>query len=413
MSTDAARVASPYVRAALFVFGAALPYHGVVAIEGLPAVGAGDLLFFVPLLLALRETATLRRDRALLAPLGIVVVGFAAATLLAGAGARSFAQIAVFAYTALLFFVGARLARAGLAAHVRDGLVAGVALNVTFGLLGAASIKLGGPAMFIDDTWWSAPGAGPVRITGLTESPNMLAAEATVALALLLAAKELAPRARVLVGVLAFGLVLTLGHVTLAGACGLSVYLASRSASAPWKRRAFAGVAAGSFAAMVGLIFWRGLPLTSELPFVDTGLAAYAVCDRTALAMFRAHPLAGVGLERFIDAWPAYVDRAFEARAYPAYAEGPHAALDPHSTYLGFAAEAGVFGVAVVAALIALGLRARRAAEPAFLALLAYALVAGLVMDVLTNRELFLGLGLLACAPLISAKAAGGSRSAR
>jgi hypothetical protein len=124
---------------------------------------------------------------------------------------------------------------------------------------------------------------------------------------------------------------------------------------------------------------------------------SYFRLKELAWEAFRAHPLRGVGLDRFHDV----TERAYREGRLPAR----YRAADPHSAMLGRLAEAGFAGGVTLAllwaGLVATGLRAIRdrdrdtwPARAAFAGLLGL-LVAGINVDIMNFRFFWAGLGLL------------------
>ena len=107
---------------------------------------------------------------------------------------------------------------------------------------------------------------------------------------------------------------------------------------------------------MLVLSLWfRLLPLRPAPPFIDTDVSLYRVIHEIAWSMFRAHPLAGVGLENFHRAWPVHYD---PTRHDAAFGRGLEVYLgrpwDPHGTVQGYLAEGGLPGLAAVLVVAAL-----------------------------------------------------------
>jgi len=165
---------------------------------------------------------------------------------------------------------------------------------------------------------------------------------------------------------------------------------------ARWSRRALVVVAASGFAMLIGSLRFRLLPLTVEPPFIDLHTSLYAMCHELAADTFSNHPLSGVGLEGFHDAFRSQFTSSRFAEAFeglPMLPDG--AALDPHSTYFGYLAEAGVFGIASELSFLGLIVVCLRRSRGPLLAAFVVAVLSGLFLDVLTNRALALLIGLL------------------
>jgi hypothetical protein len=389
-------------RAVLFAWAAALPLHSLARPPFLPRATLGDLLFpiaFAIVFLRGASVSSVLRERALFAPFAVVAVGFLPSVLAAAHAGVAASQLAILLYVTLLFAAAAKGARDGHGDALRAGFVTGVTANALLGLFGVVALVITrAPNGFTEIT-----GAGGritsgadltlIRVYGATEGANMLAAQIAVALFLLVSKPTRSTPEKVALAVLVTALPFTAGHVMLAGTAALCVHSARTSAGV--RRTSFSAGAAAALASLVLFTVARGLPLSAAAPFVDLRPSPYLLCHVTALSIARAHPFFGVGLEHFADAWPSHVDRALEARAFEGMDLYIGTAWDPHSTYLGFAAEGGVAGVLAMAALVVLLFRARHRAPPAFFGLAVFALVAAFVLDVLTNREIAFGLGLL------------------
>lgn len=375
----------------LFAFAAALPVHTFPALSILPRAGLGEWLFAVPLALALVDVRSLWRDRAMLAPLLVLTIGLAPAVVFAIDRPLAARQWLVFAYTGLLFFASARLARAGYFAPLARGFGAGVALQCVLGVVGMGLAFAGHEtrlAVATGEYGRLVMGAeGLPRPYALMETPNMLAPAIAAAL-VITAPKSAVVRAAGLVA-----LALCWGHPMLACLGALCLHRAREE-----KGAAASLLRAAAVASLAGLAFmtaFRVLPLSGRAPFFDAHASPYAFHHRSALHAFLDHPWVGVGLECFNRVSPSYSDPSLRARVFegiPMIDLGPK---DPHSTYLGFAAEAGLFGIAVLFVLAVLALRARHRAGAAFFTVVLLAFFCGYVLDVLTSRELFFSLGLL------------------
>jgi O-antigen ligase len=138
------------------------------------------------------------------------------------------------------------------------------------------------------------------------------------------------------------------------------------------------------------------LPLSSSAPFFDTRPNLYRAAHTVDLEVFASAPITGVGLETFAKAWPMHDDGArFAANFAGSQEHLVGVPLDTHSTWLGYLAEAGVFGGLVLVALVVLALRSRRGGRPELDAALVFAAATGVFVDVLTNRELAVVIGVL------------------
>ena len=130
-------------------------------------------------------------------------------------------------------------------------------------------------------------------------------------------------------------------------------------------------------------------------PFIDTGISLYRVCHDIAWSMFRAHPLAGVGLENFHRAWPEHYDPVRHDAAYGGWAEAlrgrpwtpmaPCRVTWPRRACRAWRRDAGV----------AFLMWRRRGSAPETLGFLAALACALFFTDLLTERSTFATLGLL------------------
>jgi O-antigen ligase len=114
---------------------------------------------------------------------------------------------------------------------------------------------------------------------------------------------------------------------------------------------------------------------------INTAESFYYVLHRAALRMLVARPLTGVGIGRFGMELPRYTSREERVNAWVRVADGRD--WDPHSTWLGWAAECGIPGVlawAVVFGYITHRLLAGKEAPLGFPAVAA-AVIAGLVVN--------------------------------
>ncbi len=153
--------------------------------------------------------------------------------------------------------------------------------------------------------------------------------------------------------------------------------------------------------------FWLLVPFRAHLEAGPAVRLSYSdapsrhlVLDDAALRMVRAHPLTGVGPGRFPRALPAALDPDLARPAYHAAGQPLATPLDPHSTYLGWAAEAGV--PTLLAILLLFGSALRRADglprpwRTVMVATLCGFLLDGWQLDILTLRPLWAWLGLVA-----------------
>lgn len=347
-------------RSVLFVFGALVPLHTLRPVPALTWLSPAALLYPVALVALLGPPGAwlgkLRRSVSVLLPFALVLVGFLPATLLSAARGDALRHLATIALVALLFFVGAHASRSGMGRFLARGFVLGVCLNVGLALATAVMSRAAG----------EAAGMHAPRLIGAAENPDALTAQAFVALVVALFSDAVPPRLRApIFALLGVGLSGAWSHATLAALCATFALFAL--ASQDMRRQVMAALTV-----TMGMLIYAGmrvkvLPLSWESPFVNLESSPYVAIHRDAARTFAAHPLVGAGLPG-------------------AYTQ---------TTYLGYAAEAGVPGVLVLLGLMLLGLRAARGQRPPFLGVVFFALAAGLTMDVLACPEILLGLGLL------------------
>jgi hypothetical protein len=371
----------------LLVALVALPLHRPLLHEG-PNVGACDVVAGIGLAAYL---LIWRLPRSAWLRLGLVAAALAPSLIVAADRRRAVAMLAGVLYVQLLHLcarsLGERRRRDGLAAIV-GGAVLACALGFAF--------------------WQTYPWMPTPRPVGVTESPSMLS---MIALAGLFALGALAPSRRWAwpLGALFWATLLAAqSRVLVAAIVGVAVVVWScrgREASTTddrrggpivdrrrrWTRPLAAATAAVSLLLLVGSLYWRYVPLSSSPPFVDLRPSPYRVCHDTAWRAFAAHPLAGVGLGGFHAAWPRYVDRA---RATVAFDPLPPAPRDPHGTLSGWAAEAGLPGLALVV-LLAVDLWRRRLRLPEAAGYFVAVVVASFTLDALTERTTWALFGLL------------------
>jgi hypothetical protein len=333
---------------------------------------------------------------------GVLLAGLGPSVLLAADRRRALAQLAVLVYVALIHQAALAAGTLGLRRAALRSLVAGAAAACALGLV-ATLIAWGGgqPGPLAHVYPWN-PLARP---HGPTESPNMLAmiALAGGAAALTLRREGALHRGlfTALAGVLTLTLVLSQSRVLLAAAVGAGAAWVwsnrkhGASGAAVLRRTAGLLIAGAGVIALLLSLWFRLLPLRPAPPFIDTDPSLYRVIHDIAWSMFRAHPLAGVGLEHFHRAWPAHYDPARHDAAFgPGLETLRGRPWDPHGTVQGYLAEAGLPGLAVVM-LAAVLMWRRRGSAPETLGFLVALACALFFTDLLTERSTFATLGLL------------------
>ncbi len=387
-------------QAALRLAALALLFHGVTA----PRLGAPfgpARAADVALLLGLGAFAVGAR-----ASIQRASLGWAACVAILGLGipwadapGRALTQLFVLLYVGALFALGRELGRRDVGSLALTAFVAGC---VACSLAGIAGVV--GEVVLGESFGWARRYAFIVttpRAVGPTESPAMLGIVAACGLVGVWALHRSGAlgrgRAIALGMTLGLALLLTQSRPILDLVAGASVAVAIGKGSRGTKALALA-CGAGTIIVLLLTLAFRFSPFSAVPPFIDTHPSLYALTQDMALRMFADHPLAGVGLEGFQGRWSEY----FDAARYAAHLDGlpldpaQFGPIDPHSTYAGFLAEAGLASVAAFALLFFGGARLWRRDRPELVCLLCIAVLAGTHMDVLTNRALALGVGLLA-----------------
>jgi hypothetical protein len=297
----------------------------------------------------------------------------------------SVVQLAILLYVAAILVVARQAARHGYAVAVLRGLVFGALVSAGLGWAHAA----------VHD--WLV--RGWPRPVGLAETANMLALQVTSGALAAYALAQCAEtsRARRLwlgaVGLLSITAAATLGHIAIAAVA--AVLFGAFLSSEGRLRWASLAACAGALAMVVASGEIRLLPLSLSPPFLDTRRNLYAAAHTVAREVFAGAPIAGVGLECFREAWPAHDDGTRFAAwdgGTPGLVGYP---LDPHSTWLGYLAEAGVFGGVALAVLVVIAVHAARDASRELRVALAFAGACSIIADVMTSRELALVIGVL------------------
>lgn len=358
----------------------------------MPRAGAGEWLFpfaLVAVLLLPRRTPVTIRPFAL----PLVLLGFAPAVLLSIDPLASAVQLGVLLYVATILMIAREAALRGEGAWVLGGF--------TVGALSSSAVGFLAPQV---DPWLVA---GWPRPLGFTESPNMLATQAcTGALAAYVLRQRVSSslgRVSLLTTMFALGAtaLATLGHVVFAA---IVAVFAAPAIFTKGRVRSFAlAGATGSAALLLASTRVRLLPLASHFPFFDRRPNLYAAAHAVDIDVFRSHPFTGVGLECFSKTWRAYDDGLrFTANFAGGQEHFVGVPLDTHSTWLGYPAEGGLFGVLVLAGITWLALRARKNAAPELTILLVFAAGVGFFADVLTSREIALVAGVLSVGSVVA-----------
>lgn len=348
------------VRGAMVVYVATLPLLWPPLFK-LPGPGKivvlSDLAFLVLLAVLLGTSSarlpSLRRDAVLSAflPLGAVVLS----GLLTGAPARALPDVMRIAYSlgVFLLFVHWRptppevvvLARAWVSTAVLVSVV-GIAAFLGVTLLGLPPNPLASA---------NSPnlGAGVVRVASTLNS-NALSLYLLVAVAFclfLLGREGLSTVERQLLRGALLGLLITSLFTVSRGLVGLLFFLALASHASRdrlrglWRaRHALAGIAAILAIAGTCATIWAVFPVAVRPRLqLNTGKNAYYLLQASALRMFRARPLLGVGPGGFGESFARFTTPEERRAVWPPL--DAHGDYDPHSTWFGWAAETGMVGL--------------------------------------------------------------------
>jgi O-antigen ligase len=297
-----------------------------------------------------------------------------------------------YSMTVLLLFAHLRLPTREIQKLAWTWLVTACVVSLV-GLVALAAVVAGAPESPLAGA--SSPNLGPGVIRAAsTLGANALAlfVQPSLAMCLYLMRErpDAAPRLRRALGLLLATDVLTFSR-SVVGAL-LVLFLALR-------RRLLAAAAALLFVAALAATVWAVFPLQAGR--LNTRPNAYRVLHAAAARMFVAHPMAGVGPGHFGRRLADFTTAAERSEAWPPVVIGRD--YDPHSTWLGWAAECGLLGLAAWGGLY--GFIARRLLDgpPGGLPRLAAAALAGLALSGLAVEIshlkfvwCFLGLGLSA-----------------
>ena len=142
------------------------------------------------------------------------------------------------------------------------------------------------------------------------------------------------------------------------------------------------------------LVFWV-FPIQTKPFKINTRESEYLILSKSALEMWKAHPVIGVGLGRYNYNINKYMNWNKAKKVLPDPDNIDWKTKDPHSTYLGWAAETGALGL--LAILLFLWVNVRKSFEKnAWLiasGIIAF-LIAGFSIDILTMRHFWFLLGI-------------------
>jgi hypothetical protein len=321
-------------------------------------------------------------------------------------------------YLVAIYVIVAIAARHGLSRLIGEGLAIGGATLSIVGLAVLGIQRISGAQWPLFGEVMQLPYLGAtLRLRALTATPAMFACLLTAAAPLAIAlCRERRRRWCTAAIAMAIAGVFTFSHV-MAG-FAVAVVIVTWPWLAPWPRRLAVAAAvvmtlAFNFAAIASITsFSYGASSyvdatqyqyaidQQELRIGDAAVTynmmSYARIKQVAWRAFVAHPIAGVGLDRFHE----------ETRR--AYAEGrltsTYQEIDPHSTLLGRLAECGIFGgltlVLLWTAWAAMARDVARSETEAMLGCAAGAAIAGLVVasvnaDIMNFRFLWVIAGML------------------
>jgi hypothetical protein len=354
---------------------AALPFHRPLLHEA-PHIGPGDLVAGVALLAYL---VTTRLPRPVWIRVAVLVLTLAPSVWVALDRRHAVLQLAGLAYVLLMSGAAWSLAQR----RQRDGLVALV--------VGAALACVCGIVLTERYPWMKWP-----RPVGPTESPAMLSMIALAGLFALRALDSRSWRWRALAILFWVTLVAAQSRILLVALIGVAVEA--------WPRRRILAstVIAAALALLVVSLVWRVVPLSTSPPHIDTHPSPYAVCHDVGWRAFAAHPLTGVGLRGFHQAWSLYLDERTAAEAFSPLLPTPR---DPHGTLQGYLAEAGLPALLLLG-FLAVDVWRRRGFTGYFVALV----LASCTLDLLTERTTWALLGLFSVGIAAKASAARSDR---
>lgn len=375
----------------LYVLALAVPVP-LVTVEALGKTVRPDDLAFVALVMTALATRAFRPpDRALFGLVAAAASLWAAATALGGLGPGAFDDLRRVATSVAVLLVLAHV-RANVQedrASDRTWALAAVGLSA-LGVLGwALAVATGTPNAFAA---MNSPNLGPgaVRVAPLMET-NGFILYLTASLAPLVRLQQTGRRLpRVAFLPMAAAAVLTLSR----GCAGVLVALAVHVRS-----RLLAAAAVVITVAMLLSGLWGIFPIATVdgAPMINASPNAYRVLHAASFRMIAAHPLAGVGLAQFGRRLPEFTAVEERANAWVPLAAGVD--YEPHSTWLGWAAEWGLLGLAGWLVLLVGCARRFALSNPASparatLAVLAGIAVAGVWVDVLHLKFLWALLGM-------------------
>jgi hypothetical protein len=391
-----------------------------------------DLLFVLAALAVvanhLAPGSTERRGREggrpAITPLDLAVVGYIAgsvpAVIFSPDQRASAIELVRQLYLVAVYAVIAMAVRQGLVRAIAAGLALSGAALVALGLAALAIVAVSGIGSPMLTPVMSLPYIGDTaRLSPLTSTPAMLACLLAVSLpfaALHPSVSASRPRAIGAGVMFGAGALLTYSH-SIAGVAVSAVAAAWQSirAHVPLRSAAIAlavlTVVAMNFAASVSIRAIGSSALRDNTVFqygVDGGVAtvlgvnveyqtmSYLRIKQVALDAFLKRPLVGVGLDRFHRVTEV---AAAEGRLTPAYRT-----IDPHSTFFGRFAEAGLIGgVTLIALWITIAVTVDRLLARDRDVWIAVAVAAGLAgtlvntmnADVMNFRFLWVALGLV------------------
>jgi O-antigen ligase len=381
--------------------------HATISSIGPKRVVLADVAFAGLLLAATTPHRSSLRppSRGLVVVAVVVPVAIALAGLLAGAAAGLDLARVTYSMAVLLLFAHLRFS-IGELDRIAWTWVITACLVCSAGLLAFVAVTLfGAPPNALAGATSPNLGPGVIRMASTTGA-NALALylQPSIAMCLYLMVRT-GGRSRRLWFVLA--LLLLSATLTLSRSLvGVLLVLALAAHAAPaqlpwlWKRRHPIGIATAILlTAAIGATGWGVFPLRDGR--INARPNAYRVLHAAAIRMFAARPLTGVGPGEFGRRLGEYTTSEERSSAWPPVLLAVD--YDPHSTWLGSAAECGLLGLAAWIGLYGFVARRLIDAPPAILPRLAACTLAGLALSGLAVDIshlkfvwCFLGLGLSA-----------------
>jgi O-antigen ligase len=362
--------------ALVLAYVATLPLvQPVIATLGFKRIVLADVVFPALLLAAAAgRDAWLRRPR-----WGLCAVAAAPALAIALSGrlaaVEPWPDVArvLYSMAVLLLFAHLRLSQRQIEAIARAWVITACAVCAAGIVAFVAVTVFGAPENVLASSSSPNLGRGVVRIhstLGANALALFLQPSATLCLYLMRRRPQGRWARRALASLAATGL-LTFSR----GIVGLVLVLALGL-----RRRLLVAATAALLAAATAATWWAVFPLQAGR--LNTRPNAYRVLHVAAARMFAARPLTGVGPGQYGRRLGEFSTAGERGAAWPPVL--PSADYDPHSTWLGWAAETGLLGLAAWGALYVFIARRLLAGAPGGLPRLAACALAGLALSGLT-----------------------------